>query len=63
MKQAIKIYLEPQDKKALLEKAEKIGFVGRGALTKFIQKMARDEVCFLDDNLKKMLKVLFPPKK
>jgi len=46
----------------LIKKANETGFYGRGALTKFIEKIAREDICFLDKNLRKMLKVLFPNK-
>ncbi len=60
MKQSIRIYLESEDKKRLLEKAKQSGFEGRGALINFIQKIANEDICFLDENLKKMLKALSP---
>lgn len=31
-------------------------------MTKFIEKIAAEDICFLDDNLRKMLKALFPGK-
>ncbi len=46
----------------LLQKASETGFNGRGALTKFMEKVASEDVCFLDDNLRKMLRALFPSK-
>ena len=60
MKQPIKIYLDSETQKKLLKKASETGFTGRGALTKFIEKIAVEDICFLDDNLRKMLKALFP---
>ena len=62
MKQAIKIYLDSDTKRKLAQKAGETGFEGRGALTKFIEKVASEDICFLDDNVKKMLKVVFPAK-
>jgi len=62
MKQPIKIYLDPETQKKLLKKANETGFNGRGALTKFVEKIASEDICFLDDNLRKMLRVLFPRK-
>jgi len=62
MKQAFKVYLDPETQKRLLKKANETGFYGRGALTKFIEKIAAEDICFLDDNLRKMLKALFPRK-
>lgn len=60
MKQPIKIYLDFETKKKLLEKANETGFYGRGALTRFIEKISVEDICFLDENLRKMLKALFP---
>ena len=62
MKQPIKIYLNSETKKKLLQKANQTGFYDRGALTKFIEKIATEDICFLDENLRKMLKMLFPVK-
>ncbi len=62
MKQPIKIYLDFETKKKLLQKANETGFYDRGALTKFIEKIATEDICFLDENLRKMLKMLFPDK-
>lgn len=62
MKKPIKIYLDSETKKRLIKKANETGFHGRGALTKFIEKIAAEDICFLDENLRKMLKVLFPRK-
>jgi hypothetical protein len=31
-------------------------------LTKFIEKIAAEDICFLDENIRKMLKILFPVK-
>ncbi len=62
MKQPIKIYLDFETQKKLLKKANETGFTGRGALTKFVEKIAAEDICFLDDNLRKMLRALFPAK-
>ncbi len=62
MKQPIKIYLDSETKKKLIQKANETGFYGRGALTKFIEKISTEDICFLDENLRKMLKALFPSK-
>ncbi|MFC1710883.1 hypothetical protein ACFLZJ_01875 [Nanoarchaeota archaeon] len=63
MKQPIKIYLDSETRRKLMQKADETGFSGRGALTKFVEKIASEDICFLDDNLRKMLKLLFPNKK
>ncbi len=60
MKQPIKVYLDSETKRKLMLKANETGFNGRGAVTKFIEKIAIEDVCFLDENLKKMMKALFP---
>ncbi len=62
MKQQTKIYLNFETKKKLIQKANETGFSGRGALTKFIEKIAVEDICFLDENLRKMIKTLFPSK-
>ena len=62
MKQPTKIYLNFETKKKLIQKANETGFSGRGALTKFIEKIAVEDICFLDENLRKMIKTLFPSK-
>ena len=62
MKQPIKVYLDSETQKRLLKKVTETGFYGRGALTKFIEKIAAEDICFLDDNLRKMLSALFPRK-
>ena len=60
MKQPIQIYLDAETQKKLLKKANETGFTGRGALTKFVEKIAAEDICFLDENLRKMLRALFP---
>lgn len=62
MKQPIKVYLDSETQKRLLKKANETGFYGRGALTRFIEKIATEDICFLDENLRKMLNALFPRK-
>ena len=60
MKQPVKIYLDSETKRKLMQKASETGFNGRGAITKFIEKIAAEDICFLDKNLRKMLKVILP---
>jgi hypothetical protein len=60
MKQPIKIYLDSETQKKLLKKVNETGFTGRGSLTKFIEKIAAEDICFLDENLRKMLRTIFP---
>jgi len=58
MKQTIKIFLEPEDIKKLKEKAEELDFKGRGAVSHYIEKISREQICFLDSNVKLILKTL-----
>ena len=60
MKKTIKIYLEECDKKNLIEQARLLGFTGRGAMTRLVEKLSRDGFCILDSNIRKLLKVLTP---
>ena len=62
MKQPIKVYLDSETKRRLMQKANDTGFYGRGSVTKFIEKIAIEDICFLDENLRKMLRALFPNK-
>lgn len=58
MKKVIKVYLEGSDEANLKEKAEECGFIGRGAVSHFIEKICREPIIFLDGNTKLMLKAL-----
>ena len=60
MKEPVKIYLDSEMKRKLMQKTNETGFYGRGSLTKFMEKIAIEDICFLDNNLRKMLKTLFP---
>ena len=60
MKQPIKVYLDSETKRKLMLKANETGFHGRGAMTRFIEKIAVEDICFLDENVRKMLRTLFP---
>ena len=60
MKQPVKVYLDSETKRKLMLKANETGFHGRGAMTKFIENSAVEDICFLDENLRKMLRTLFP---
>ena len=58
VKKTIKIYLEEEDERRLKAKANQAGFEGRGSTTKYIEKVCREPVVFLDDNTKTLLKAL-----
>ena len=60
MKKILKVQLEPEDEKNLKSKMKQLGFTGRGSLRKFLEKISREDIVFLDENVKKMLKVLSP---
>lgn len=57
MKTTIKIYLEPEDLKLLKQKVEEAGFTGRGSISAFISKIAKEDLIFLDNNIKKLKNV------
>jgi len=54
MKQPIKIYLTPE---ALSKLKLKAG-TGRGAVSNYIEKIALNDICFLDANVKAVLNLL-----
>lgn len=58
MKKAIKVYLEKEDYEKLMLKVRAAKFEGRGSLTRFIEKVAREDLAFFDDNIKKILKTI-----
>lgn len=58
MKKEIKIYLEEADLKRLKEKAEALGFEGRGAISRYISKVSKQPIVFLDENVKALLNSL-----
>ena len=58
MKQTIKLYLETKDVDRLKQKANACGFNGRGCLSYYISKIARESIVFLDKDLINKLKEL-----
>ena len=58
MKHQIKIYLTTEQKGKLLQKASEVGIEGRGALTRYLERLADEDIVLLDTNLKKVLKHL-----
>lgn len=54
----LRVYLDVEDIKRLKDKSEQIGFSGRGKLSRFLEKVAREPLFFLDKNLSEFLKVL-----
>lgn len=64
MKIALKIYLETEDVRRLKNKAEALGLAGRGAVSRYIEKLSREPVVFMDSNCKALLEALqLQPKK
>ena len=59
IKKEVKIYLTPKTKKALLGKAEELGFSGRGALSRWLDTIATSKVLFLNENTQNILKATF----
>lgn len=58
MKKTIKLYLDEEDIKALKRKVEAAGFTGRGSLNRYLEKIAREDIAFLDSNVKAILAAL-----
>ncbi len=54
MKKTIKIYIEFSDLQQLESKASELGYKGRAWLSRFIEKIAREDLVFLDKNFKKI---------
>ncbi len=59
-KKSYKYYITQDDQKKLLSKAKDSGFVGRGAISLFLTKIATEPIVFLDANAKVILSVLQP---
>jgi len=55
VKKVIKIFLEEQDREKLKQKAAALGFEGRGSLSKYIQKVAREPIAFIERGVKIIL--------
>jgi len=58
MKTKYSFYLEPDVYRMLLRKAETLGYTGRGALSRFIERLATEELVILDTNVRQLLKAL-----
>ena len=58
MKHPIKIYLEQVDIIRLKEKASQSGYNGKGSLSHYITKIARQPIVFLDENVMELIKSL-----
>lgn len=57
MKKELKVYLEDSDYKKLLLKAEAVGFSGRGAISHYISKIARESIAFIPSDVEVVLKL------
>lgn len=58
VKTLLKVYLEKRDIDRLKGKAEQAGFVGRGSISAYIKKICDEPICFLDSNVKSILKLV-----
>lgn len=58
MKISKKIFLESEDWKRLKDKAEVLNFLGKGSLSHYLEKIAREEIIFFDTNTRKFLDML-----
>lgn len=52
MKKEIKVWLEPEDIKRLKQKAEEMGFEGKGATSHYIQKICREPIVFIPKDIR-----------
>ena len=57
-KHEFKLYIEDKDLERLKDKAKSIGLEGRGAISAYITKIAREPIAFLDDNVLAVLKAI-----
>ncbi len=57
-KQTYKFYIEPKDYKQLIQMARECGYENRGALSHFFSHVANNQIIFLDENCKKMLRAI-----
>lgn len=58
MAKAYKYYVEEETQRKLLAKASDVGFEGRGAISKYLRKVANEPIVFLDKNVKAILESL-----
>ena len=58
MKQPKKIFLEPEDWKKLEKKADTLNFTGKGSLSRYIEKVAKEPIVFMDSNARTLLDAL-----
>ncbi len=57
-KKEFKVYMEQKDYNALLEKCKQMGYEGRGSLSAFFQFVAQNQIIFVDDNIKTLLRAV-----
>ncbi len=58
MKKTIKVYLNEEELKLLKFKAEQMKIGERAWLSKFLEKIAKEDLIFVDDNVKKVLRLM-----
>ncbi len=60
MKKTIKVYLDTDTESKLKRKAGEVGINGRAWLSRYLEKIAPEDIAILDGNLKKVLKLIVP---
>lgn len=56
MKKELKVYLENSEVKELERKANEVSISGRGWLSNFLRMLAKEDIVFLNDNVKKLMR-------
>lgn len=58
IKKRVEIWLESEDVKRIILKAKECGFEGKGAISRYIEKIAREPICFIGQDVRSILKAL-----
>lgn len=58
MKRRYNIWMEPESMKQLLRRASEAGFDGKGGLSRYLERIAKQPICFLDDNVRMLVEGL-----
>ena len=54
----LRLWLDENDIKRLKMKAEALNFIGKANIRKYLEKIAREEIVFLDSNAKALMSAL-----
>lgn len=57
-KKPYKIYISTQTFEKLKQKASDLSIIGRGWLSKYVEKISNEPICFIDENLKTFLSAI-----